>query len=93
MSALRVDLRDSEAPGISAVFAGAGMAVAIGVAEWARAALAANAPAQTLQRGLVLVCVVYAAIGALAGLACWAARRVSAAPAAALAALLAIAAG
>ena len=92
-SALRVDLRDSEAPGVSAVFAGAGVAVAIGVAEWARAALAASAPAQDIQRGLVLVCAVYAAIGAAAGLACWALRRVEAAPAAALAAVIAIAAG
>ena len=93
MSALRVDLRDPEAPGISAALAGAGVAVTIGVAEWARAALVANAPSQGIQRGLVLVCAVYAAIGALAGLACWALRRISAAPAAALAALLAIAAG
>lgn len=92
-SALRVDLRDSEAPGVSAVLAGAGAAVAVGVAEWARHALAAGAPSLDLQRGLVLVCVAYAAIGAAAGLACWAARRVSAAPAAALALLLAIAAG
>ena len=90
---MRLDLRGAEAPGISALFAGAGTAVAIGVAEWARAGSAAGAASEDLQRGLVLVCAVYAGLGLLAGAACWIAGRVSAAPAAAIAVLVAVAVG
>jgi arylsulfatase A-like enzyme len=43
-----------------------------------------------LQRGLLLVCAVYAAIGAAAGLACWALRRVPFAPFVAIAAIAAL---
>jgi arylsulfatase A-like enzyme len=89
---MRVDLRDSEAPGVSALFAGAGVALAIGLAEWARAALAADATPLDLQRGLLLVCAVYGALGAVAGLACWLLGRVQLAPPAALAAVVAVAA-
>ena len=74
---MRLDLRQTETPGVSALFAGAGTALVIGISEWARAALHAEASATDLQRGLVLVCGVYAAIGLLAGAACWLARRVS----------------
>jgi arylsulfatase A-like enzyme len=88
---MRVDLRDSAAPGISAPLAGAGVAVTIGVAEFARVALREGLGSGDLQRGLLLVVPVYAAVGLLAGLACWMARRVSAAPAAAFAALVVIA--
>jgi arylsulfatase A-like enzyme len=90
---MRVDLRDSGAPGISAPIAGAGVAATIGLAEFARAALAASADPTDIQRGLFLVLAVYPALGAVAGLACWLARRVWAAPAAAAALLVAIAAG
>ena len=89
----RLDLRDSEAPGISAPIAGAGVAASIGLVEFARAALAANAEPSDIQRGLLLVLAVYPALGALAGLACMLARRVWAAPAAAFALIAAIAAG
>lgn len=88
---MRVDLRDSAAPGYSAPLAGAGVAVTIGVAEFASVALRDGLGSGDLQRGLLLVVAVYAAVGFLAGLACWMARRVSAAPAAALAALVAMA--
>ena len=90
---MRVELRDSGAPGISAPIAGAGVAASIGLAEFARAALAGNADPTDIQRGLLLVLAVYPALGAIAGLACWLARRVWAAPAAALALLVAIATG
>ncbi len=89
---MRVDLRDARAPGISAVFAGAGVATTLGIAEFARAALAASTSPLDLQRGLLWVVAVYAPLGALAGGACWAAQRISAAPAAALALALALAA-
>jgi arylsulfatase A-like enzyme len=87
---MRVDLRDSEAPGVSALFAGVGTAITIGLAEWTRAAVAANATPVDLQRGLLLVCAVYGAIGAAAGLACWALRRVPFAPVVAIAAIAAL---
>jgi len=90
---MRVDLRDSGAPGISAPIAGAGVAATIGLAEFTRAALASSADPTDIQRGLLLVLAVYPALGAVAGLACWLARRVWAAPAAAAALLFAIAAG
>lgn len=90
---MRVDLRDSAAPGISAPLAGAGVTTLIGLAELARAALAAGATPTEIQRGVLLVIAVYPALGALAGLACWIAGRVWAAPAAALGLLTAIAAG
>ncbi len=88
---MRVDLRDSAAPGISAPLAGAGVAVTIGVAEFARAAMRDGTGSGDLQRGLLLVVAVYATLGLLAGLACWIARRTWAAPAAAFAALVAVA--
>jgi arylsulfatase A-like enzyme len=88
---MRVDLRSAAAPGISAPLAGAGVAVAIGVAELARVALGTRVDSGELQSGLLVVCAVYAAVGFLAGLACLAARRVWAAPAAALAAVVALA--
>ena len=88
---MRVDLRGSEAPGISALFAGAGVGVTVGLAEFARAALAAGATPLELQRGVLLVCAVYAALGALAGLACWIAQRTLAAPAAVAALIAAVA--
>jgi arylsulfatase A-like enzyme len=90
---MRVDLRDSAAPGISAPLAGAGVAALVGLAEFARAALGANATPNEIQRGVLLVLAVYPALGALAGFACWAAGRVWVAPAAALALLVTIAAG
>jgi arylsulfatase A-like enzyme len=92
MGVMRVDLRDSSAPGISAPIAGAGVAALVGLAEFARAALASGATPHELQRGVLLVLAVYPALGALAGFACWLARRIWAAPAAALALLATIAA-
>jgi arylsulfatase A-like enzyme len=90
---MRVDLRDSTAPGVSAPIAGAGAAALIGLAEFARAALAASATPPDIQRGLLLVLAVYPALGALAGVGAWMAGRVWAAPAAAFALIVAIAAG
>ena len=52
---MRVDLRDSSAPGISAPIAGAGTASLVGLVEFARAALAANATPHDIQSGLLLV--------------------------------------
>jgi arylsulfatase A-like enzyme len=89
---MRVDLRGSAAPGYTAPLAGAGVAAIVGLAELARAALASSATPHDLQRSVLLVLAVYPALGAVAGLACWMAGRVWAAPAAALALLVAIAA-
>ncbi len=89
----RIEPRAMEAPGISAPFAGLGLSVAIGVAEWLRVALSRSLTAEELQSGLLLICAVYGALGLAAGLAAWIARRAWAAPALVVALIGGLAAG